>query len=68
MFSSVAFSYIINLSALNRMWVIILSLCGEFSIKRSSIWWRRMSYISGDSIVPLDAPMVWWYSLSLNEK
>ena len=68
MFSSVAFSYIMNSSALNRTWVIILSLCGEFSIKCSSIWWRRMSYISGDSIVPLDAPMVWWYSLSLNEK
>ena len=43
-------------------------LCGEFLIKCSSIWWSRMSQISGDGIAPMDAPMVWWYNLSLNEK
>ena len=40
----------------------------RFLIKCSSIWWRRMSQISGDGIAPMDAPMVWWYSLPLNEK
>ena len=43
-------------------------LCGEILIKCSSIWWRRMSQISGDGIAPMNAPMVWWYNLPLNKK
>ena len=68
MSSLVAFSHIMKPSSLNRTWVIILFLCGEFLIKCSSIWWRRMPQISGDGIAPMDAPMVWWYNLPLNEK
>ena len=56
MSSLVAFSHIMKPSSLNRTWVIILFLCGEFLIKCSSIWWRRMSQISGDGIATNGCP------------
>ena len=68
MLSSVAFSHIMNPSSLIGRGLLFCLCAASFSFKCSSSWWRRMSHISGDGIAPMDAPIVWWYSLSLNEK